>query len=295
MISHEAVSKDVPLAPMTTYKVGGPADWYAEPKDLEELRAILAEVPVDLPVTAIGRGSNLVVSDDGVRGLVIRLGVGFAAIDATRPEVVAGGGTPLPVLARTATAAGRGGLEFYVGIPGSVGGAVRMNAGGHGSSTREVLDHALVLHVRTRSLDRRTPDELELSYRHSNLTDDDLVVQATFATTSVDPEEGEQLLREITRWRKEHQPGGTLNAGSVFKNPESDAAGAIIDRLGLKGHAIGPVSVSTLHANFMVATRDATATDIARFVADIRDRVESATGVRLEPEIRFLGDFDGAI
>lgn len=170
-----------------------------------------------------------------------------------------------------------------------------MNAGGHGSSTREVLDHALVLDVRTRSLDRRTPDELELSYRHSNLTDDDLVVQATFATTSVDPEEGEQLLREITRWRKEHQPGGTLNAGSVFKNPESDAAGAIIDRLGLKGHAIGPVSVSNLHANFMVATRDATATDIARFVADIRDRVESATGVRLEPEIRFLGDFDGAI
>lgn len=295
MIPHEAVRRDVLLGPMTTYKVGGSADWYAEPKDLEELRAILDLVPDDVPVTTIGRGSNLVVSDKGVRGLVIRLGHGFAGIDASRPQVVAGGSAPLPILARTASAAGRGGLEFFVGIPGSVGGAVRMNAGGHGSTTREVLDHALVLGVRTRSLDRRGPQELDLSYRHSNLSDDDLVVQATFTTSPIDPEEGERVLRDITRWRREHQPGGTLNAGSVFKNPDSDAAGAIIDGLGLKGHTIGPVSVSPVHANFMVATKDATASDIARFVWDVRERVEAATGIRLEPEIRFLGEFDEAI
>lgn len=295
MIPHEAVRRDVPLGPMTTYKVGGSADWYAEPKDLEELRAILDLVPDDVPVTTIGRGSNLVVSDKGVRGLVIRLGHGFAGIDASRPQVVAGGAAPLPILARTASAAGRGGLEFFVGIPGSVGGAVRMNAGGHGSNTREVLDHALVLGVRTRSLDRRGPQELDLSYRHSNLSDDDLVVQATFTTSPIDPAEGERVLRDITRWRREHQPGGTLNAGSVFKNPDGDAAGAIIDGLGLKGHTIGPVSVSPVHANFMVATKDATASDIARFVWVVRERVEAATGIRLEPEIRFLGEFDEAI
>lgn len=291
MIDHSAVRSDVPLGPMTTYKVGGPARWFAEPHDLEELRSILELVPDDVPIVVLGRGSNVVVSDDGIDGLVIRLGGAFAAVDVGGDgHVVAGAATPLPKVAREAAAAGLSGLAFYVGIPGSVGGAVRMNAGGHGSDTAAVLEHAVVVDLSTGSLTKRDVQSLDLGYRHSNLTDTEIVVQATFhATPGGDPEDLEAELREITRWRKEHQPGGTLNAGSVFKNPPGDAAGAIIDRCGMKGTSIGPVQVSTVHANFMVATPDATAADIRAFVDAIQAEVLRLTGVLLEPEIRFLG------
>lgn len=291
-IEHHAVREHVDLAPMTTYKVGGPARWYAEPDGLEDLRSVLEVLPDDVPVFVLGRGSNVVIADAGFDGLVIRLGRGFAATDI-RPDgtVVAGAAVALPVLARAAASAGRAGLEFYVGIPGSVGGAVRMNAGGHGSDTAAVLDSALIFDVNRRDVTQRTVADLDLSYRHSNLTDDDVVLQATFHTGEIDPADGEAVLRDITRWRKEHQPGGTLNAGSVFKNPEHEAAGAIIDRLGLKGTSIGPVSVSEVHANWMVATKDATAADIFAFVTRIRRAVAVETGIELEPEIRFIGDF----
>ncbi len=293
MIAHHSVRTDVDLAALTTYKVGGPARYYIEPDGLEELRSVLEVTPGGMPVVVLGRGSNVVISDEGVDGLVVRLGKGFASIEiAPDGRVRAGGGAPLPVLARTATAAGRTGLEFYVGIPGSVGGAVMMNAGGHGSDTAAVLVDAVVLSVVTREITVRPVDTLGLRYRHSDLTDDDVVVRATFATEEGDPDVGEQELRDITRWRKEHQPGGTLNAGSVFKNPEHEPAGAIIDRLGLKGTSIGPVSVSDVHANFMVATKDATASDIFRFVHEIRAAVADRTGIELEPEIRFIGAFE---
>jgi UDP-N-acetylmuramate dehydrogenase len=292
MIAHPAVRDDVELAPFTTYKVGGPARWFAEPRDLAELREILSMVPDGVPVVVLGRGSNVVISDAGIPGLVLRLGEAFAAIDV-RPDgmVVAGGATPLPVLARTTATAGRSGLEFYVGIPGSVGGAVRMNAGGHGSETSSVLVEASVLDIPTRSVTRRSPHDLDMSYRHSNLTDDDIVVQAAFRTVQGDPAEAERVVREITRWRKDNQPGGTLNAGSVFKNPAREPAGAIIDRLGLKGTSIGPVGVSPVHANFMVATKDATASDIFTFVHHVRAIVRERAGIDLEPEIRFIGAF----
>ena len=293
VIPHASVREQVPLGEFTTYKVGGPARWFAEPDDLETLRSILEVTPVGLPVWVLGRGSNVVISDEGVDGLVIRLGRGFSAIDVRSDgDIVAGGGTALPLLARTAADAGRGGLEFYVGIPGSVGGAVRMNAGGHGSETADVLIAARILRIPTRSVDSLGPRDLDLRYRHSNLTDDDVVVQARFATRPVDPGAARRELRAITRWRKEHQPGGTLNAGSVFKNPAGDSAGAIIDRLGLKGTAIGPVAVSEVHANWMVAARSASASDIFSFVEHIRRIVSERAGVDLEPEIRFIGRFD---
>lgn len=295
MIPHESVSEDVELAPFTTYKVGGPARWFAEPDDLEVLRSILAVTPADVSVWVLGRGSNVVISDRGFDGLVLRLGRGFAGIDiGPDGSVVAGGGAALPVLARTAADAGRTGLEFYVGIPGSVGGAIRMNAGGHGSETADVLASALVFRLSTRMVDRVTPVDLDLGYRHSNLTDDDVVVQATYRTEPIDVEEARAVIRDITRWRKEHQPGGTLNAGSVFKNPSGEAAGSIIDRLGLKGTSVGPVAVSQIHGNWMVAARSATASDIFSFVNDIRHIVYERTGIDLEPEIRFIGDFSDA-
>jgi len=292
MIDHVSVRKDVPLGPLTTYKVGGSARWFCEPVDLEELRSILELVPRATTIVALGRGSNVVISDAGIDGLVIRLGGAFGAIDETQSDrIVAGAAVALPLLARTAAGAGKAGLEFYVGIPGSVGGAVRMNAGGHGSDTAAVLVEAVVVDLDSGSIATRTVESLGLSYRHSDLTDSEMVVQATFSTVPGDVAELSAAIRSITRWRKENQPGGTLNAGSVFKNPSSESAGAIIDRCGLKGSSIGPVQVSPLHANFMVATPDATASDIHDFVFEIRSRVLAMTGIKLDPEIRFLGAF----
>lgn len=292
MIDHVAVRTDVPLGPLTTYKVGGSARWFCEPADLEDLRSILELVPKGTPIVVLGRGSNVVISDAGIDGLVIRLSGAFGAIDVTQPDrVVAGAAAALPLLARTAAAAGKAGLEFYVGIPGSVGGAVRMNAGGHGSDTAAVLIEAVVIDLDSGSIETHSVESLGLAYRHSDLTDSQMVVQATFSTVPGDVEELSAAIRTITRWRKEHQPGGTLNAGSVFKNPSAEPAGAIIDRCGLKGIAVGPVHVSSVHANFMVATPHATASDIHDFVFEIQSRVLEMTGITLEPEIRFLGEF----
>ena len=292
MIEHASIAHSIPLAPFTTYKVGGPARWFAEPDDLEELRSVLAATPHDVPVFVLGRGSNVVISDAGFDGLVVRLGRSFAAIDVRSDgTVVAGGAAPLPKLARAAAMAGRSGLSFYVGIPGSVGGAVQMNAGGHGSDTAAVLVSAVIVDSPSGDIEYRSVGSLELAYRSSNLLPTDIVAQATFTTSEGSPEVLDDELRTITRWRKDHQPGGTLNAGSVFKNPTVGHAGQIIDELGLKGHAVGPVSVSTVHANFMVAAGEAKAIDIYRFVHNIQAYVLERTGATLEPEIRFVGDF----
>jgi UDP-N-acetylmuramate dehydrogenase len=277
---------------MTTYKVGGPAQWFAEPADLEELRSVLRSAPDDIPIVVLGRGSNVVVSDAGITGLVIRLTGAFGAVAfGDEGFAVAGGSLALPRLARAAAAEGRAGLGFYVGIPGSVGGAVRMNAGGHGSDTAAVLVNVRVLDVHSGEVTNRSVNDLQLGYRFSNLTDAEIVVQATFRTTEGNPEALQNEIRQITRWRKEHQPGGTLNAGSVFKNPDGGHAGAIIDSLGLKGMRIGPVGVSEVHANFMVADASAKAADIRVFVHTIQSMVAERTGIRLVPEIKFLGEF----
>jgi UDP-N-acetylmuramate dehydrogenase len=167
-----------------------------------------------------------------------------------------------------------------------------MNAGGHGSDTASVVVSVVVLDATTAELSSRSVDQLGLVYRSSDLVESDVVVQATFRTGTGNVSELESELRGITRWRKENQPGGTLNAGSVFKNPEDVAAGAIIDGLGLKGTSYGPVSVSTVHANFLVAEPQAKAADIHRFVHTIRATVYEETGRLLEPEIRFVGTFD---
>lgn len=291
-IPHSRVQTNVDLAPLTTYKVGGPARWYAEPDGLEDLRSMLEVTPPGVSVTVLGRGSNVVVADNGIDGLVLRLGRGFSGIEiGPDGDIAAGAAASLPILARAAATAGRSGLEFYVGIPGSVGGAVYMNAGGHGSDTAAVLGSAMIFDVVTREVTNRSVDELGLAYRHSDLTSNEIVLQASFHTGEIDPADAEQVLRDITRWRKTHQPGGTLNAGSVFKNPPGESAGALIDGLGLKGVGVGPVSVSEVHANFMVATKDATASDIFLFVERVRNVVRERTGIELEPEIRFLGDF----
>ncbi len=292
-VAQDWVESDVALAPWTTYKVGGPARWLATPKGLGDLEVIgRAAVERAVPVVVLGRGSNVVISDAGFDGIVVRLGDSFGSMRWEGGEVVAGAAVSLPRLARTAVATGRGGLEFFVGIPGSVGGAVHQNAGCHGRETKDVLVSASVWDLRRGELTSRSVADLGLGYRRSDLRDHEVVVEARFVTTPGDPEDGERLLREITRWRREHQPGGTLNAGSVFKNPPGDSAGRIIDALGLKGLRRGRVYVSERHANFFVAEPGASAADIKGLVDDVIRRVAEATGIVLEPEIRFVGGFD---
>jgi len=195
--------------------------------------------------------------------------------------------------ARRAAEADRGGLEFYVGIPGSVGGAVCMNAGCHGSDTAEWLVTARIADVRTGRVREAGPSDLGMSYRHSEVGGDEVVTAAVFRTVPRARADAEERMRAITAWRREHQPGGTLNAGSVFKNPPNDSAGRLIDSLGLKGFRVGAVSVSARHANFFVAGEGATAQDVHDLVAEVRRRVYEESGVLLEPEVRFVGRFSG--
>lgn len=295
LASTGAVRAGIRLDRLTTYKLGGPARWFAEPRTGGDLAALAAAYESDpLPVLVLGRGSNVVVSDAGFDGLVIHLAGGLAGLTLEEPAIVAGGGLTLARLARSSVKAGRLGLEFLVGIPGSVGGAVRQNAGCLGSDVREWLVDAEVFDIASGTTASLTPAELDLSYRHSAVGPLQVVVRARFRYEPGAAEEGERRLLEVTRWRRTHQPGGTLNAGSVFKNPPGDSAGRIIDSLGLKGTRVGRVSVSLKHANFFVAEPGATAAEVHRLVGQVRRTVREESGVDLEPEIQFVGDFEEA-
>jgi UDP-N-acetylmuramate dehydrogenase len=284
------VERDVPLGPLTTYKAGGPARLFASVESNADLQEVLhSGLAADNEVLVLGRGSNLLVADRGFDGLVIRLGGEFNEIAVEGVKVRAGASVPLPRVARASVEEGVLGLEFFVGVPGSVGGAVRQNAGCFGSETADVLDVATVVDLSSGDTADLGPTELELSYRQSNVAASQIVLSALFTGRPGDPQDGKDLMREITRWRRDNQPGGTLNAGSVFKNPPEGAAGEIIDRLGLKGTRVGDVSVSEKHANFFVAGPDATASDIFDLVQVVKDAVFERSGTKLEPEIQFVG------
>lgn len=290
LVADGIVQTDVPLGQFTTYKAGGPARLMATIDHLEELeRLIQSGLTTETEILVLGRGSNLVVADAGFDGLVVKLSGEFMNVTVGDLDVTAGGAVPLPRLARTAVDAGVLGLEFFVGVPGSVGGAVRQNAGCFGVETTDRLVTARIVNLVSGVQRSANSADLELSYRHSNLSAHDLVVDATFVGKAGDREKGRELMREITRWRRDHQPGGTLNAGSVFKNPPGKAAGQLIDELGLKGTSVGDVSVSTKHANFFVAGPDATSDDIYRLVTRVKDAVFEMCGTKLEPEIQFVG------
>jgi UDP-N-acetylmuramate dehydrogenase len=290
LIAAGRINENVALGPYTTYKSGGPARYLMEVGSLRELEDISGSAGItDLPVLILGRGSNIVVSDSGFPGLVIRLGAGFGVIDIDGTVVTSGSSAPLAQVARSSVTAGLGGLEFFVGIPGSVGGAVRQNAGCFGSETRDRLIEATILDLSDSRIMTSTPDQLDMSYRHSSVTSTQVVLSASFRAWEGDVAQGRDELRRITRWRRDNQPGGTFNAGSVFKNPPGDTAGEIIDSLGLKGMKVGDVAVSTKHANFFVAGLSATSSDIRRLVVAVKDRVLEETGTNLEPEIQFVG------
>ena len=290
-MSQGRVQQDVRLEGLTTYKLGGAARWYAEVGSHAEL-GVLAEAwnaELGAEVLVLGKGSNVVVADQGYRGLVIRLIGEFLSIRHLPDRVEAGGGVGLPRLARSAVAEGRLGLEFMVGIPGTVGGGVRQNAGCHGREMVDVLEEVEVFDIPAGQSRVMTVQDLDLGYRASNVAPFWVITTARFGFEAGEPSLGSERMREITRWRRDHQPGGTLNAGSIFKNPPGDAAGRIIDDLGLKGMRVGGVSVSEKHANFFVADQGASSEDVRRLVDEVRWRVRQATGVDLEPEVRFVG------
>jgi len=288
------VERDAKVADLTTYRLGGPVRALVRAADEDALTAVARVVACeDVAVLVVGRGSNLLVSDGGFEGIAVLLTGIFERLDVDPSEarVRAGGAVPLPVVARRAAGAGLGGLEFLVGIPGSVGGAVRMNAGGHGRETSEVLRRAWVHDLGAgpdRGSEEREAAALDLGYRRSNLGPRHVVTGAELVAVPDDPSACEARVAEIVRWRREHQPGGA-NAGSVFRNPPGDSAGRLIDATGLKGLQVGGVVVSPKHANFFQAEPGASADDVRRLVDEVRSRVAAATGVVLETELRMIG------
>ena len=298
------VAADLGLARFTTYRLGGAAALFVEPADVEDLEAIGrvlrdAELTNErMPVLVLGRGSNLLVSDTGFPGLVVRMAAGFSWIHPWAPEgstkaygLVAGAATSQPQVANWSARRGLAGFEWAIAIPGSIGGAVRMNAGAHGGSMSDRLVSATVWNMNTFELEERTHADLGFGYRHSALGPLDLVVDARLALTPDDPEAIKGRLDAYRRHRAETQPGALQNAGSTFKNPPGDSAGRLVEAAGLKGFSVGGVSVSELHANFFVASEGATAQDVHDLVFAVRDRVRDTFGIELEPEVRFVGGF----
>jgi len=286
------LERDVPLGPLTTYRVGGRAALFLRATSRDDLRAardVVAER--DVPVLVVGKGSNLLVADAGFPGLAVQLGDAFDAIDVSDDgRVVAGGAVSLPVLARRTAASGLAGFEWAVGVPGSVGGAVRMNAGGHGSEMGEVLAGATVVDLAARNGRDGfvAVGDLDLSYRHSNVAETEVVVSAELRLTPGNRDASEREIAEIVRWRRKHQPGGQ-NAGSIFTNPPGDSAGRLIDAAGLKGFRVGSAHVSPKHANFFQADDGGSADDVRALIDEVRRRVLEATGVELVPELRMVG------
>lgn len=291
------VEENLTLARFTTYRLGGPAALYVEPgdvKDLERLSEILADEKDRPEILVLGRGSNLVISDRGWPGLVIRLGAAFASVDPV-PDgagLRAGGATPMPLLANWSARRGLSGLEFAIAIPGSVGGAIRMNAGAHGGEVADRLRSVRVLDLVESKVREMRPSDLGFSYRTSSLSDNEVVVNADFDLTPSDPETVRARMESYRKHRADTQPGAVQNAGSVFRNPPGDHAGRLVEVTGLKGFRVGGASVSELHANFFIAGDGSTAQDVFDLVAQVIERVHDAHGVRLEPEVRFVGRFD---
>ncbi|MGF1480549.1 MAG: UDP-N-acetylmuramate dehydrogenase [Cyanophyceae cyanobacterium] len=284
----------VSLADMTSWRVGGLAQWYVAPRNWEELQASFAwYLDQDLPLTLLGAGSNLLVSDRGIPGLVISTRhLQYSQFDAQTGLVTAGAGEPIARLAWRAARKGWRGLEWAVGIPGTVGGAVVMNAGAHSQCTADVLTSVSVASA-TDQIERLTPQDLDYSYRTSNLQGARrLVVEATF---QLQPDSTKEAVMATTnrnlRQRKNSQPYHMPSCGSVFRNPQPHAAGWLIEQIGLKGYQIGDAQVAHRHANFILNCGSAKADDIFRLIRHVQEKVDQHWSLTLEPEVQLLGEF----
>ncbi|HMG41701.1 MAG TPA: UDP-N-acetylmuramate dehydrogenase [Acidimicrobiales bacterium] len=281
--------RDEPIGPRTTYRVGGRAALFVELTSDDDVRRVAAAVAeTAVPVLVVGKGSNLLVTDAGFPGLALALGDAFAGVDVDATVVRAGGAASLPVVARQTVRAGLTGFEWAVGVPGSIGGAVRMNAGGHGSEMAHALRSVRLVDLRSGADTEVAADDLDLGYRHSNVAAHQLVLFAELALAAGDRAKGEAELSEIVAWRRANQPGGQ-NAGSVFANPPGDSAGRLIEAAGCKGLRVGSAEVSTKHANFFQADAGGSADDVHALMLEVGRRVEDAFGVRLRAETRLVG------
>jgi len=279
----------VRMAEITWFRVGGPAEVLFTPADEADLIYFLQGTPGEVPVTVVGVGSNLLVRDGGVPGVVIRLGRGFSQIDALDDaRIRCGTAVPDVRLAQAAAKAEIDRLAFYRGIPGSIGGALRMNAGAHGTETRDVL-------IDARAVDRRgqlhvlSVDELGYRYRHCGAPPDFIFTQATYQGEPGARAEIEKAMQEVADYREEHQPTKARTGGSTFKNPPGHSAWRLVDAAGCRGLRVGGAHVSELHCNFLINDGAATAADIEGLGETIRERVEATSGLRLEWEIKRIG------
>ncbi|PTR12260.1 UDP-N-acetylmuramate dehydrogenase [Novosphingobium sp. GV055] len=283
------LTPNAPLAPLVWFKSGGTADWLYEPKDVADLQAFLAALDPQLPVMALGLGSNLIVRDGGVPGVVVRLGKPFAkvrAVDAVTLDC--GGGASGILVSSTARDAGIAGLEFLRSIPGTVGGFVRMNGGAYGREVKDILVDCDVV-MRTGELARLSVAELGYAYRHSELTDGSIVVSARFRGQPGEPEAIQAEMDRISAAREASQPLRSKTGGSTFKNPDGHKAWALVDAAGCRGLTLGGAQVSEKHTNFLINTGTATSAEIEALGEDVRARVKQTQGVELQWEIKRVG------
>ena len=290
------LERDYPLERLTTVRTGGPADFFARPDTPERLAELLAWADSECQeVGVIGSGSNLLVADAGFRGLVMKLDGALASIERDGRRMLCGGGARLPQAAARAAREGLTGLEFGVNIPGTVGGAVKMNANAYGGDLSRALEWVDI--ATPAGTDRREPGDLGFSYRHSNLGPHEVVARASFALDEAEPESVKATLADMRARRKAAQPSGIKTFGSTFKNPDDKAAegrsaGVLLDEAGCRGLTVGGARFSEKHANFVENTGDATTADVIALMAEGRRRVRERFGVDLEPEVQLLGDVD---
>ena len=283
------LQRGAPLAKLVWFKSGGPADWLFEPADLDDLTGFIEALPPATPVMALGLGSNLIIRDGGVPGVVVRLGKAFSTVEVKRDHVLeCGGGTPGILVASSARDAGIAGLEFLRGIPGTVGGFVRMNGGAYGREVADILVDCDVV-MPDGELVTLPVADLDYSYRHSRLEDGAIVVAARFRGQPGDPETIGAEMDRIAQERENSQPLRTKTGGSTFKNPEGGNAWRLVDEAGCRGFQMGGAKVSEKHTNFLINTGDASSADIENLGEEVRRRVAEKTGVTLEWEIKRVG------
>lgn len=284
------IRREEPMSAHTTFRIGGPAEIFVSPKSSEVAGVLALAREWGIPVTVIGNGSNLLVGDAGIRGLVVEIGAGMNDITVQGTTIVASAGTLLSQVANAAASAGLGGMEFAAGIPGSLGGAVTMNAGAYGGEMKDILQYAKVLteHGREQIL---SLEELDLGYRHSCIPKKGYVVVEAAVQLSAKPEE--QIREEMAQLRQrrvEKQPLEYPSAGSTFKRPEGYFAGKLIMDAGLRGYTVGGAQVSEKHCGFVVNRGGATAADVKKLMSDVQEKVYDRFGVMLEPEVRLIGE-----
>lgn len=290
IVGPDNVRLDEPLSEHTTFKIGGPADIFVTPDDIDEIGDILiACEDAGMPYFILGCGSDLLVSDAGYHGVVISLTEELIGVSAEGTKLICQAGVTLREASEMACELGLSGLEFACGIPGSVGGACYMNAGAYGGCIADVLDEVRVL-THAGNIVELGVDELNLGYRQSRIADEGLVLlSATFALRKGDPDDIRERMEDLTQQREEKQPLELPSAGSTFKRPEGYFAGKLITDAGLKGYQVGGAAVSRKHAGFVVNLGGATASDVRAVIAHVQDEVMRQFGVKLEPEVRFLG------